>query len=544
MNGNNPTRRLSPTITGLVPGLAAAVFFCIHPEVVNAAQIETDNPDLKLRWDNTVKYSTGFRVHGRSDAITADFNGDDGDRNFDRGLISNRVDLFSEFDASYKNFGARISGAAWYDDVYNRRNDNQSPLTSNNVSVPYNEFTKATRNRMGRKAEILDAFIFAKGSIGDISGTVRAGRHSLVFGESLFFGANGIANAQGPIDLVKLVSVPSSQFKEVLRPVEQISGQAQLSSNLSLSAYTQFKWSETILPPAGSYLSTSDVVGEGAERAGPFLRGQDIAAKNSGQGGVQLRYRMTDWDAEVSLFAARYHDKTPNIYLTLDPTTFTPATLQHVYAEGIRTYGGSISTVVSDVNVAAEFSVRDNAPLVSTPQIVVGSNADNNGRAAYAVGKTLHAQVSAVYLLNTSALWQGGTLLGEVAWNRRASIDRNPQALDPNTTRDALAMRVLFSPSYYQVLPGLDINVPIGIGYTIKGKSSAVAGFGPQHGGDFTIGLTGEYAQEWQFGINYVHYFGREQPLVVPPNATQQALSFGQPLRDRNFVSLNIKRSF
>lgn len=543
MNNRTATAPLRLLKRAPLSTVVLAGCLCINADAF-ASSFETGAPDLKIRWDNTVKYSAGFRVLKRADAIMADANVDDGDRNFNRGLMSNRVDLLSELDVTYKNFGARLSGAAWYDDVYNRRNDNHSPSTSNNVSVSSTEFTRGTRNRMGRKAELLDSFIYAKGDLGDMPTTVRLGSHTLLFGESVFFGSNGIAAAQGPVDLVKLLSIPSSQFKEVLRPVQQLSGQIQMSKDLSVSAYYQYRSEKTILPPAGSYLSSSDIVGDGAERAGPFLRAPDISAKNSGQGGIQLRTRLTDWDAEVSVFAARYHDKTPNLYLTLDPLTFAPASLRHVYAEGIRTYGASLSTVAGPLNLAAEASVRTNAPLVSDPLVIPEGSADNHDRPAYAVGKTLHAQISGVYLLNASSLWQGGSLLGELAWNRRASIDQNPGALDPNTTRDAVAMRMVFTPNYYQVLPSVDISVPIGFGYTIKGRSSAVSSFGPEHGGDFSIGVTGDYAQEWQFGVSYTHFLGRKQATVLPPNAAQQYLSFSQPLRDRNFISLNIKRTF
>lgn len=542
----HPVRQRARSASALLPGLLATTFFCGHTTGAYAFEIDTGNRDFRVRWDNTVKYSVGFRTRDRSDKIMADARTDDGDQNFGRGLISNRIDLLSELDVSYKNFGARVSGAAWYDDVYNRSNDNDSPATSNNISVAHDEFTDKTRDRMGRKAELLDAFVYAKGSIGGRAATIRAGRHSLIFGESLFFGANGIANAQGPIDLVKLLNVPSSQFKEVLRPVEQVSGQLQLTPEMSVSAYYQTKWEKSVIPPAGSYLSTNDIVGEGAESAGPFLRGSNISARDSGQGGIQLRYLLNDWDAEVGVFAARYHDKTPNIYLTLDPA-FHPANLVHAYHEGIRTYGVSLSTTVGNANVAGEISVRDNVPLVSDPQVILpGQGADNDSRPAYAVGKTLHAQVSTVYLLNTTRFWEGGVFLAEVAWNRTAEVSKNRQALDPNTTRDAVAFRLLFSPAYYQVLPGLDINVPIGIGYNPYGKSSAVFAFngGVERGGDISIGITGDYEQKWQFGVNYVHYLGDEGPFLTPPNSPTAHLSYDQPLRDRNFISLNVKRTF
>src|SRR5260221_8881009 len=145
-----------------------------------AAPIDVGNPDVELRWDNTVQYSAGIRAESRSATLTEvaappasgsgpnALNGDDGDRNFKRGgLISNRVDLLSELDLVYrKDYGLRVSAAAWYDFVYNRSNANDSPGTNNSLSVPYNEFTEATRNLHGRKAEVLDAFIFGAGDVG------------------------------------------------------------------------------------------------------------------------------------------------------------------------------------------------------------------------------------------------------------------------------------------------------------------------------------------------------------------------------------------
>jgi hypothetical protein len=543
----NPARWPVPSDTSIKALIAIAAVWM--PSIAaHAAQIDTDVPDLKIRWDNTVKYSDAFRLKGRSPLIMSDIRTDDGDQNFDKGLVSNRIDLLSEFDASYQSIGGRVSAAAWYDTVYNKANDNDSAPTSNNVTVPYNRFTPDTRRRMGRDAEFLDAFVYAKGNVGDMAGTVRVGRHAVVYGETLFFGANGIANAQGPIDLVRLLAVPGTQFKEVLRPVPQISGQLQVTPQMSLGAYYQFKWEKTILPPAGSYLSTLDFVGEGAQSVFPgvFVRAADESAKNSGQGGVQMRYRLEAIGAEIGLYASRYNDKTPQIYLTLDPA-FQPASLVHTYAQDIRTFGASFSTSVGDANVAGEVSVRDNTPLVSDPQVILPTAPKNNSNdPAYAVGKTLHGQVSTVYSLPTSVLWNGGFFLGEIAWNRRLSVSANAAAMDPNTTRNALAFRLLMIPSYYQVMSGLDITVPIGLGYNPSGKSSAVFAFngGVRHGGDLSLGVTGDYQNKWQFGVNYVHYLGAAAPMLTPPNSQTSYLSYGQPLKDRDFLSFNIKRTF
>ena len=129
---------------------AAAVVVLAFVGPAGAFQIQTDVPELKMTWDNTVKYSNAFRLKGQDSTLTGNPNLDDGDRNFNKGLISNRLDLLSELDVQYQDFGVRASGAAWYDDVYNKRNDNDSPFTANQTSTAYNEFTSETRNLHGR----------------------------------------------------------------------------------------------------------------------------------------------------------------------------------------------------------------------------------------------------------------------------------------------------------------------------------------------------------------------------------------------------------
>ena len=104
-------------------------------------------------------------------------NQDDGNNNFGRGLVSTRLDVLSEFDLSYRQVGLRLSGAGWYDRVYNRDTANGS-FSANHS--PASEFADETRQIMGRKAELLDAFVFGKFELGDRPATVRLGRHTLL----------------------------------------------------------------------------------------------------------------------------------------------------------------------------------------------------------------------------------------------------------------------------------------------------------------------------------------------------------------------------
>jgi hypothetical protein len=521
-----------------------------------STEFDTGNPDLKLRWDNTVKYSAAFRLKSQDPAQVVDANTDDGDRNFNKGLINNRVDLLSELDLSYKDSGVRVSGAAWYDAVYNRQNDNDSPATASQVSVAHDQFTDAARRLHGRKAELLDAFAYTRFDVGQMPATVRLGRHTVLYGETLFFGDNGIAGGQAPVDVVKLLSVPGTQFKELLMPVNQVSGQLQINPNFTIGGYYQFEWRSNRIPASGSYFSAADYVGPGAERFfAPgsfghvyFDRVDDIRPKNSGQGGLQLRYRPSSEIAEFGFYLTRYHDKDFNLYLMPSEVPDLPSIggYRHVFGEDIKAFGASASTTLAGANVALEVSTRHDAPLVSDPVVAFGAG-NTTGTAAYAIGNTAHANVSAIYVMNGSPLWDGGSLLAEVAWNRVLSVTKNPAARDPNTTRDASGMRLLFTPEYYQIMPGIDLAVPIGLGYAISGRSSTNVKFagGAEHGGDLSIGASFDLRKTCKLGLNLVHFYGGRGTFItpnVPPQAT--VLPYRQTNKDRDFLSFSLQTTF
>lgn len=551
MNAPQKLRARPKTPPYRLSAIGAAMALCTSLNAL-AFQFDTGIPDLTTTWDNTLKYSSASRVNGRQDNIAAgpgtsvpNANLDDGDRNFSSGLISNRLDLLSELDIKYGEVGARFSGAAWYDTVYNEDNDHDSPATANQVSVRHDQFTEDTEKLHGRKGELLDAFVYGAADIGSTRLSGRLGQFNQVYGESLFFGANGIANAQSSVDLIKLQSVPGSQFKEILMPTEQVSGNWQLSDTVSVGAYYQTEWTKSRLPGSGSYFQAGDFVGDGAESAyfptGRLIRGKDIEAKDSGQFGAQVKFSVEDW--EFGLYAAKYHDKTPIFYFR--PAALIPGnddSYVNVYAEDIKVYGASFSTVMGEANVAGEVSMRVDTPLAATGGVVVtGMDSDNNSNPAYPIGDSLHAQVSVVNIYGGSSLWDGAVLLGELAFNRRLSVKENADHLDPNATRDAYSLRFTFEPQYFRVMPGVDLQVPITVGYTPDGRSSVTPlAFSPEHGGDVTIGLKADYQKVWYASLNYTNFFGDGGPIVGADNN----YSYKQTLKDRDFIAFSIQRTF
>lgn len=529
-----------------------------------AFEISTGNPDLSLRWDNTLKYSSAWRLKDQSSRLASDSvarNQDDGDRAFDKGLISNRLDILSELDIGYREFGVRVSGAGWFDTEYQKDTDNDDPTRANQRSVAYDQFTDDTRHLHGGDAELLDAFLYWNGDLADRALSVRLGRHGLIWGESLFFGANGIAGGMAPVDVVKAVSVPNTQFKEITRPVSQLSTTYQLTEALSLGAYYQFEWEETRLPGAGSYFSVSDTIGEGNERLvvgapfpaflggnsdspAAFFHGNDKEAKSSGQGGLQLRY--TADSVEYGLYAIQYHDKSPKLYLKPSATGPNFSTGQvgeyyWVYPENIRALGASFATTIDEFSFAGEASLRWNMPLVSNGQTVTpGLVADNDDHPLYAVGRTAHLNLNMLASLGPSLIARESSLVAEIAWNRLLDVTKNRAALDPSATDDGVGMKLVYTPTYRQVFAGVDLSVPVGISYFPMGKSAVVSSFGPDRGGDFNIGVSATYLDRVTFGLTYTHYYGPEDTNL---SAASQ-FTFKQALKDRDYLAFSVKTTF
>jgi hypothetical protein len=540
--------------------IAAALLAAGH---TGAVELETANSDWSLRFDNTLKATALYRLHDADPALVdslrlvvpgvpasafpqaMNFNaGNDNFRN--RGWVSKRVDLLSEFDAVYRrDFGLRISGAGWYDQAYDGRTDATDRL---NGQSPYNAMPSSTRRLAGRKAEVLDAFIFGGWEIGEGHKlTARLGQHALVYGETLFFGDNGIARAQGPIDIWKLQSSPNAQFKEIIRPVPQVSGQVALSQDVTLGAYYQFRWQADRMAPAGSYFSTANNIWGGSPlpeviTTSVLLPGAERHPSDNGQYGAQLKWRLEETD--LGFYAARYHDKSGVFYSRLNVTSPAPGSWYYVFPDAVTTAGISATHSIGNTNISLEVSARDNMPLVSAN--IVYPNVQPEPM--YATGRTAHANLSWLTTMGPSFLAREATLIGELAWNRVLSKNDEYHTLDELRTRDATALQVVFSPSYRQVLPGLDLNVPVGLRYVIDGNSSVTGmGWGPKHSGTATLGLDGTYQGVWQLSVSFNKYLGKAEPFVnYKPLLTggHAVYSSGNALADRDYLALSLRRTF
>lgn len=133
-------------------------------------------------------------------------------------------------------------------------------------------------------------------------------------------------------------------------------------------------------------------------------------------------------------------------------------------------------------------------------------------------------------------------MAGEIGYNRLISVTNNAP-LDPSTTRGAWGARVTFEPAYFQVLPRVDLTVPISVGYAFGGRSAlGPTIFGPENGGDLSIGLSADWARSVKIALQYTNFFGPKGSLTLDP--VLREYSYRQFFEDRDYVSLTVKTTF
>ena len=503
----------------------------------------------------TVNYTASVRTAKPAQQYLNDLNNDDGTRNFDRGsMIKNRVSLFGELLLKHDNLGAVLRGSHFYDDVYHERNDNDSPDTVNKIGRA-NGFSEDTRRLSGSKARLLDAYVYGNFDVADSQYlSVKAGRHLVAWGESLFW--PNISQGQAPVDATKF-NVPGTEAKDSYLPVGQVSASWSLNEDLALVGYYQYEWEKTQLNPVGDYFG-SDYFGPGAEffrlNAGVINSLPDktftgvnyageVDARDSGQWGLGARYRLTE-NTEVGLFHYRYHERVGSIFFDVSGST-QYSSLKSIgersntavapayrlgYFEDVELTGISFSSKIGDsVQYAGDLSYRDGASVYL-----------NNG--APTTGQLWQANLNATYILGPSFLAQQTTFLGEVVHQRiegvdtlvvsggGPGIDGTFNQFESNTqTRGSTLLGVGAYMDYPAISDGLDLTTKVVWTQNVDG--SAYQGLGRDEkrltvGGDF------KYLGNFQVGLTYVAY-------LSSPDVAQ-----GRLLADRDYLSFNAKYTF
>ncbi len=485
------------------------------------AAIDLPNPDFRLRWDNTVRYTLGMRTEGQDSRIMRNPSYDESDGKFDRGdIVTNRLDLLSEVDFSYRrDWGARLSAAAWYDRAYHD-DEVRSYVAGYSSSYDNDRYSSEVKRYVhGPSGEILDAFVWRNFRLGESLVNVKVGRHTNYWGEGLFFGAHAISYSQAPTDGVKAVTSPGIETKEVFLPIGQVSFKAQMTDSLSVAGQYFYEWDYTRIPYGGTYFGAADPFFEGPDRlplapnGASFQRGSSRLGRDTANFGLMAKYDAAAIESTIGLYYRQFDDYQPWLAPQVNPLE---GEYRLVYPRNVKLVGLSFSRMLDTISVAGELSYRKGGALNA-----VGVDAlDNEGPR----GDSFHAVANAVYGVPRNFISDSATLMAEVAYSHLHKVtdheelylgEGNGNCVDPRigtagsgdksdgcSTRNYYAVAVNYTPEYLSVFPSWDLRVPVTVNYGIHGNA-ATAGGGNEGALTWSAGVQLTYAQRFEFGLRY-----------------------------------------
>ncbi|UWF51914.1 DUF1302 domain-containing protein [Pseudomonas sp. N3-W] len=580
--------------------LASAVLAGLGMSPVYAFEFNTGNDDLSVRFDNTLKLNYAERVEGANSKLANTWNSNDGDRNFSAGSpVSERIDVLSELDVVFKqNMGFRVSANSWYDHAYD-------DVGSNNPSTNQLNNGKPDANRQsgyvdryynGPSAQFLDAFVFGSTEIGDealLSG--KLGQHNVYWGESILAVAHGISYGQSALDLTKAYTVPGTEAKELFIPRKQLSTSLTINPELTLAAQYFFGWDASRIPESGTFLGFNDGIQNGGHDlsligganplygtpgplgANQFLRldnGHTFTPNQSGDFGLMAKWSPAWLDGTLGLYYRKTSDTLPNIVLQPVPVgvpqliSGNAGSYNQFYVDDIDIYGLSLAKNIAGISFGLDLNYRHNMPLSSVPATVNPSAAaagqpgvisSFNGENGVARGNTVHAVLNGLTTFGPTPVWDTAPLLVEVAYSRWLDVTENQQLFKGNdwytgidkVTKDNYIMGMNFTPTWYQVFPGIDMYLPLSYNVGLAGQSSVQLG-GNKGTGSYSVGVGMDVRTQYRFDLKYVDNFGEFDTCDAPNQGAiagskcvvGQATSFaGIPaqLKDRGMVALTFK---
>ena len=532
----------------------------------HAFEIDSGNTDVKIRWDNTIRYNVGVRTDAQDKRIMSNPTYDESDGKFGRGdVVTNRVDLLSEFDVNFrKQIGLRVSAAAWYDNAYD---DHGVKSSVPGFSTSYNNDrynSRVSRYVNGPSGEILDAFVWGNFNVAATPVNLKVGRQTNYFGEGLLFPAHAISYSQSPVDGVKAVTSPGIETKEVFLPVSQIFMKAQVTPNLTLAAQYFLDWQESRLPHGGTYFGPADPFFEGPDRlaAGPGFNlnhVDSVTPRKSGNFGLSARLNVEAIESVLGVYYRQFDDYNPwfapNLtnFVSLAPGVVVPSAYRLVYPTRVKMFGVSAASVVGPVSVGSDLSYRKDGAL-NTNMV---SPVDNQGPR----GDTLHAVVNGVYLLPATKFWDTGTLIAELAYSRLLSVTSHADLYngvgygscvttggttpgdksDGCSTKNYAALAVIFAPQYLQVLPSWDMELPVSVNYGLSGNAAS-AGGGNEKSLSWSVGTKMVYQQKHEFSLQYANTSAK--PKYDPSGTTVIGGNGSVGTTDRGWLAFTYKSAF
>ena len=302
--------------------------------------------EIEGQFDSSMSVGASWSVKGADKDLIGVNNGgrglsqtsDDGHLNFKKGETFSKIFKgIHDLELKYGDTGVFVRGKYWYD--FELKDENRQ----------FKDISDSNRKEGAQSsgAQILDAFVYHNYAIGDQPGSVRLGKQVVSWGESTFI--QGGINSINPVD-VSAFRRPGAEVKEGLIPVNMFYVAQSLTENLSMEAFYQLEWDQTVTDNCGTFFSQADIVADGCDRNLNVLasltpaqlaqingglntfngltggdaslvastdegvtvpRKGDQDARDSGQWGLAFRYMFEPLDTEFGAYFMNYHSRAP-----------------------------------------------------------------------------------------------------------------------------------------------------------------------------------------------------------------------------------------
>ncbi len=176
-------------------------------------------------------------------------NTDDGNLNYDKGIVSNGVRATGELTLKWRNFGAYVRGYGFYDFETELGNREHAALSAEASDL------------VGSDADFQDYYLSAALDVVGVPVQVRVGNQVLNWGEAGFlrFGVDVI----NPLDLIA-ISQPMTTSRDAFVRQGMLWLAANLTETTAIEAFYQYDWEAVQTAPVGWYFSADDLIGGGA----------------------------------------------------------------------------------------------------------------------------------------------------------------------------------------------------------------------------------------------------------------------------------------
>ena len=218
---------------------------------------------------------------------------------------------------------------------------------------------------------------------------------------------------------------PGVEAKELFRPLNQLSLQAQVTDTVSVAAQLMLEWESFRYPEGGTYYGPVDFAFNGPDRQfispalGFAARGGAVEPHQTASGA----WRRAGARRGSTAPSASTTATSPTSCRRPSSRRSAPNNSRYnlIYADDVDLFGISLAKNIAGVSVGAEVSYRHNTPL-SSPVLGVSPGIPSEGNTNGPRGDTVHALVNGVGTIPKTPVFDSASWAAELIWSHWTKV--------------------------------------------------------------------------------------------------------------------------